>query len=647
MKPLRDMPLARKFFFGTGLIIVLFWCVFNVLIYLNLKDNSIRQTYEKTDILFSHIQATIDYIRKQLRPKLFHILPDDAFVREAMSVSFMNREIMSEFRKRFSGFEYRRVAIDPMNPENRPDDIELRYIALFREGKTGVQKEIIERDGRDYFIHARPIVVEAECLSCHGAPENAPATLVGLYGTEGGFNRKLGEIIGVESIAIPLDETLSQIRSLVLSIFFTGIVGVFLLFLTVNYYINIVAIRPIRSVSRFFKSVVEDGRDLDTRLIARSRDEIGELVRSFNQMMDYLKSSEEQLRNSESKYRRIFEGSKDAILVADCEGRIQDINRAGLELFGNSGKERLINEKTLPSLFLDSRRYDDFFASLREAGYVKDYETQLKGIGGKVVDVLITASFRMDEDGNVCGYEAIIKDITEWKEVQEQLKEADRLASIGQLASGLAHEINNPLGIVMGYTGLLLKEAGDDSPLRDDLRIVYKNAEACKRIVEDLLKFSRRTETRPEPHDITAIVDEVIEMFSYTFEERGIRVVKDYKAGIPEVMVDAEKIRQVFMNIVMNACQAIGAEGTVEIGVCYGDAGREVIISISDDGAGIPDVIRGRVFEPFFTTKEPGEGTGLGLSVSYGIIKEHGGDIMFESVEGEGSTFIIKLPLRP
>ncbi len=645
MKPLRDMPLARKFFLGTGLIIIFFWCVFNFLIYLNLKDDIIKQTYEKTDILFSHIQATIDYIRKQLRPKLFHVLPDDTFVREAMSVSFMNREIMSEFRKRFSGFEYRRVAINPMNPENRPDETELGYIAMFREGKARVRKEIIERDGKDYFIHARPIVIEAECLACHGPPEKAPATLVELYGKKGGFNRKEGEIIGVESIAIPLDETLSQIRGLVFSIFFTGIVGVFLLFLSVNYYINIVAIRPIRSVSRFFKSVVEDGGDLDTRLIARSRDEIGELVRSFNQMMDYLRSSQERLRDSERKYRRIFEASKDAILVADCNGAIQDINSAGLELFGCIERKRLLREKTLPTLFAESSRYEEFLVELREAGYVKDYETRLKGPDGKIVDVLITASFRRDDEGRVCGFEAMIKDITEWKRVQEQLKEADRLASIGRLAAGLAHEMNNPLGIIMGYTGLLLKEAGDDGPLRDDLEIVYKNAEACKRIVEDLLKFSRKTETRPEPHDITRITDDVVDMFSYAFEEKGIAVVRDYQPGIPEVMVDAEKMRQVLMNILMNAYQAIHGEGVVTVRVFSGDAGREVIISVSDSGTGIAEEFRGRVFEPFFTTKEPGEGTGLGLAVSYGIVKEHGGDIMIESVEGEGSTFIIRLPL--
>ncbi len=646
IKPLRDLTLTTKFLFGIGIIIIFFWFIFNILIYLNLKDNSIQQTREKTEMLFSHIQATVEYIRKQLRPKLFHILPGDVFVPEAMSVSFMNKEIMSEFKKGFPDFEYRRVAINPMNPENRPNEVELEYIAKFREGKIDTIKGVVERGGKKYFLHARPIVVEAECLSCHGDPTKAPVTLVNMYGDRGGFNRKAGEIIGVESITIPVDETFYQIKGLVFSMFLSGIVGVFFLFAAVNYYISIVAIRPIKSVSGFFKSVVEGKKDLETRFMVRSKDEIGELAESFNQMMEYLKNSQEQLRNSEKKYRRIFEGSKDTILVADCEGFIQDINQSGLELFGCKDRSRLINERTLYDLFTEKNHYAEFLKKMEGNGYVREYETQLKGVDGRVVDVLITANFRRDEDNRICGYEAIIKDITEWKRVQEQLKEADRLTSIGQLAAGLAHEINNPLGIIMGYTGILLKEVGEDSPIRPDLEVINRNTEACKRIVEDLLKFSRRTETRPEPHDINSLIEECLELFSYRFDEKGIGVERRYDEGMPEIMVDAEKMRQVLINILMNAYQAVDAGGSIAVETAVEKEDGRVVVSISDNGCGIPEEIKGRVFEPFFTTKEPGEGTGLGLSVSYGIVKEHGGEITVESTEGRGSTFSIHLPLR-
>ncbi len=646
MKPLRDMSLTTKFFLGTGLIFLFFWCLFNVLIYFNLKDTTIAQTYEKTDILFSHIQATVRYIRKKVRPKLFHILPQDSFIPEAMSVSFMNKEIMSEFKKHFRDFIYRRVAYNPMNPENAPNEIEKRYISLFRKEGLESIREVLRKDGHRLFVHARPIVVEKECLACHGRPEDAPVSLVSLYGTQGGFNRKEGEIIGVELIAIPVDETFLQIKGLVFSIFLTGIVGVVFLFFSVNYYINLVAVRPIKTVSRFFRSVVKGEKDLDTRVEVRSRDEIGDLASSFNRMMAYLKESQEKLRSSEIKYRRIFEGSKDTIVVADCDGLIQDINPAGLELLGCDDRDKLIANRRFPDLFRDQKDYATFLGRMESEGYVKDFETAISDNPGNEVDVLITANYRRDESGDICGIEAIIKDISEWKRVQERLKEADRLASVGQLAAGLAHELNNPLGIILGFTGILLKDFPDPDEAQKDVEVIRRNAEACKKIVEDLLKFSRRTETNPEHLDINSLVDEVAEMLSFTAEDRGINILKEYAGDLPPVMVDREKMKQVFMNILLNAVQAIQGEGEITIRTGRYKEDGKIYVSIIDSGMGIPDNIRGRIFEPFFTTKEPGEGTGLGLSVSYGIVKEHHGEILVESREGKGSNFTILLPFR-
>jgi len=646
MKPLRDMSLTTKFFLGIGFIVIFFWCLFNVLIYFNLKDTSINQTYEKTDILFSHIQATVQYIRKQVRPKLFHILPEDSFIPEAMSVSFMNKGIMSEFKKSFPDFEYRRVAINPMNPRNSPNKLDLRYIGLFRNEKIEKIREVVKQNGKRYFIQARPIVIEKECLLCHGDPANAPVSLVRLCGKKRGFYRTAGEIIGVESIAIPMDEAFLQIKGLVFSIFLTGIVGVVFLFLSVNYYINIVAVKPIKDVSRFFKSVVKGEKDLDTRVEVASKDEIGELAEAFNRMMAYLKNSQDKMKGSELKYRRIFEGSKDTILIADCEGFIQDVNPAGLELFGCEDKSNLIRHKTFYDIFINKDDYTDFLDRMKNVGFVKDYETQLRGIDGGLIDVLITANFRKDDDGEICGFEAIVKDISEWKRVQDRLKEADRLASIGQLAAGLAHELNNPLGIILGYSGILLKELREKDGVRSDIGVISRNAETCKRIVEDLLKFSRRTETRPELLDIHRLIDGVVEMLSYQVEVKGVNIARKYSSSVPEVMLDREKMRQVFMNIIVNAIQAVSPGGEIVIESNCNQSQSRIFISVRDNGVGILEEIRGRIFEPFFTTKEPGEGTGLGLSVSYGIVKEHHGDIIVESEVGRGSTFTVSLPME-
>ncbi len=632
------MPLTSKFLFGNGVIVLIFWCILNVVIYIYLKDNIITQTYQKTDILFSHIQATIGYIRKKVRPKLFHVLPAEEFVPEVMSVSFLNKGIMSEFRKLSPDFRYRRVAVNPMNPENAPNELELQYIAEFRKDRKAIKRGIIKMDNKKYFLHARPVIMEAECLACHGSPEKAPAKLVSLYGTQGGFNRKPGEVIGVESIAIPLDETFAQIRGLVISIFLTGIVGVLFLFLSLTYYIDIVAVRPIKNVSRFFRSVVEGEKDLETPFALKSRDEIGGLADSFNRMMEYLK-------NSERKYRRIFEDSRDAIIVADFTGVIHDINPAGVELFGCRDRLDTARAETLYDLFPKKEECDRLFRAMEKNGYVKDYETQLTCADRRHVDVMISASFLRDEAGRVCGFEAIIKDITEWKLVQDRMKEADRMASIGRLAAGLAHEINNPLGIIMGYTGLLIKELKDNGQAVADLQVINRNAEACKKIVEDLLNFSRTTESVPEQMNINAVIDEVLDMLSYRLREKDAAIQREYQDGIPELTADAKKIRQVFINIIMNAFQAIDRGGKITIVTVYDKSADRVRVSISDSGCGIPGENINKVFEPFFTTKQPGDGTGLGLSVSYGIVREHGGEITVESTHGKGSTFTVSLPL--
>ncbi len=644
MKYIRNLTLNKKFILGVGLIVVVFWCMFTLLIYVTLKDTIIAETHEKTEILFSHIKATIKYTREKLRPKLYTLLPDKTFIAEAMSVSFINKQIMEEFKKDFPDFIYRRVAINPMNPQNKPDNNELELINMFREQPHKDWKGIINKSGGRYFLHVRPIVMRQECLLCHGKPEDAPPALIKLYGTSGGFNRKVGDVIGVESIAIPLGQTLTKINDLVVSIFLMGLIGVVFLFFSLNYLINRIAVKPIKTVSSFFKSVVDGQQDLSTRLAVKSHDEIGEMASSFNMMMKYLKNSQEQLRFSERKYRRIFEGSKDTILLADCEGFILDINPSGVEMFGCRDKSRLIREKTLYDLFINPQDYTTFLGMMEERGFVRDYETKLRGEDSKEIDVLITANYRREEDGRICGYEAIIKDITEWKKLQQQLQQTERLASIGELAAGVAHEINNPLGIIMGYAGILMKELKPDDPMREDLEKIYRNAEVCKRIVEDLLKFSRKTETRPEPYNINQLINEVTDMILYRFDENNIEIEKDLDENIPEIHVDTEKMRQVIMNILINALQAIKSNGRVIIKTRFNREDRKLTISISDNGPGIPGEIMGKIFEPFFTTKQPGEGTGLGLSVSYGIVKEHNGDIRVESKKGSGTTFHIILP---
>ncbi len=229
---------------------------------------------------------------------------------------------------------------------------------------------------------------------------------------------------------------------------------------------------------------------------------------------------------------------------------------------------------------------------------------------------------------------------------EKQMAQADKLASIGQLSSGVAHEINNPLGIILGYTQLLLRDESPETQRYEDLKTIEKHVRSCKTIVEDLLNFARSSRTQKERVDVHSTVDEILDFIQHHSRLDGIRIERDYDPAVPELLLDEKKIKQVLINLVMNAKHAVGRSGTIRLSTAYDETAGEVRISVRDDGYGIEEKDLSRIFDPFFTTKPTGEGTGLGLSVSYGIITHHGGEIRVDSAPGEGAEFRVVLPVE-
>ncbi|RMF83350.1 MAG: GAF domain-containing protein, partial [Nitrospinota bacterium] len=255
-------------------------------------------------------------------------------------------------------------------------------------------------------------------------------------------------------------------------------------------------------------------------------------------------------------------------------------------------------------------------------------------------------------------YENLQRQMEELKDAQRQLIQSEKMAAMGHLVSGVAHELNNPLASVIGFTELLLRREQDRTKSEETLRLIHREAMRATKIVQNLLTFSRRHKPEKRYIDINEVIEKTLELRAYAFRTHHIRVIKHLDPSLPRTMADFHQIQQVILNIFNNAEQAMleaHGRGTLTLvtqAVTDPQAGESSLptpcirITISDDGPGIAEEHLRQIFDPFFTTKEAGKGTGLGLSVSYSIIQEHGGQLYASSSPGQGATFVIELPIQ-
>jgi PAS domain S-box-containing protein len=360
---------------------------------------------------------------------------------------------------------------------------------------------------------------------------------------------------------------------------------------------------------------------------------------------------EERTRNlseSEKKFRTFFENSKDIIYFCDINGNITNINPSGIRLLGFREQQNNVN---FHDLFNDEADLKHYLSELHDNGFVSDQEMECKGIDGTTRNILLSANAIYDQKGDIIGFEGIGKDMTRIKTITEQLINHEKMASVGQIAAGVAHEINTPLGIILGYTQLMMDDFEQGSEAHNNLQVVERQTKACRRIVADLLKFSRQAESIKAPIDLNKIIEEVLSVTEHTLNIHQVKVVRQFEPDLPAVYGDAEKLHQVFINLFNNAQFAMKDGG--ELTIWTGKTLQDVLVSVQDTGTGIPEEIKNKIFDPFFTTKEVGKGTGLGLSVTYGIVQEHGGAIEVESPiidqktnqQLQGTAFHFRFPI--
>lgn len=408
--------------------------------------------------------------------------------------------------------------------------------------------------------------------------------------------------------------------------------------------VNTLTFVVVGSITLFFQRVQIINRGIldDKKALEKASSEVMRLNRDLRSLVDV---RTRQLTATRDRYRAVFEGSMDMIFIMDAQGRFTDVNQAGLTTLGYHSQDALLGVASLSDIFVTDHDYEKLMEELDRAGFVKNRECLLRARSGEEILVLLSMTVIAPNSAGSRAYHGIAKDITAKRGMERQLQRADRLASLGQVSAGIAHEINNPLGIILGYAQLIMRGQEKGAQNYEDLRAIERQAQNCKRIVDDLLKFARASDTRKNVVDVNQCIREIVTMLSHQLELDTIGVETKFHPDLPQVVGDAEKVKQVFMNLLVNAKQAISGSGVIGIETDYERDDGRIRVSISDSGSGIPSELMDRIFDPFFTTKTVGEGTGLGLSVSYGIIQDHGGTIEVKSQVGEGSVFTIHLPV--
>ncbi len=368
------------------------------------------------------------------------------------------------------------------------------------------------------------------------------------------------------------------------------------------------------------------------------------------------KQADQALRESEEKYRALFEESKDTIYISTPDGKFLDINPAGIELFGYSSKDEIL-QIDVRDLYINPSDRETFSRTIEQEGFVKDFESALKRKDGEKLIVIETASAMRDGRGNIVAYRGIMRDVTRQKQLEQQFLQAQKMESIGRLAGGVAHDFNNVLTAIMGSADLVSRIMGGEEKLSHYVGVIKQAARRGGDLAKQLLTFARLETYNMRPVIVNEVLEETIKLVERTFE-RSVEVKTRFADGIPFINGDAGQLEQVFMNLCVNARDAMPDGGTLTIetrSASVDDAveqksphftsGEYVEVSISDTGAGMDEKTLQHIFEPFFTTKERDKGTGLGLSVVYGIVQSHKGFIIVESTVGFGTTFRIYLPI--
>jgi PAS domain S-box-containing protein len=377
---------------------------------------------------------------------------------------------------------------------------------------------------------------------------------------------------------------------------------------------------------------IRDG-DYRAAVPATANDEIGSLGRSFNAMIRDL----ERTTVSKDFFNGILDSIQDQVIVTDAQGLIVLVNPAVVNLLGFS-REELIGRSAAALLdgpgasFLEpSRNVAAFFLAK----------------SGEKSAVLFSSSAITAADGRVTGYIGAAKDVTDLRRIEARMQQSEKLSAVGQLAAGVAHEINNPLGVILGFAQTMARQLKADDALELPILSIEREALRCKALVQNLLTFARTSQADRAPMDLNAAVEKALALIAPHAKLNRVAVKTELAEGLPPVLGSMNQLEQVIMNLAKNAIDAMPNGGSLILASELAELGPQswVCLKCIDDGTGIAPAVVKKIFDPFFTTKPIGQGTGLGLSLVNEIVQKHSGEISVESRPGR-TAFTVRLPVR-
>ncbi len=401
----------------------------------------------------------------------------------------------------------------------------------------------------------------------------------------------------------------------------------------------------------------ENGKERwEDRVFSPILDDNGKVLYIMESVRDVtrLKGLEKELRETKEFFEGVLQSSTSPIVAANRTGKILFMNRTAEDLFGYD-MEQVFGELNVEQVYPQGTSRE-IMKKLRDEsiggkGKLPPTKIEIINSKGEEVPVEITAAIIYEGEQEIATM-GIYNDLRErlavekkLKEAQDQVAHSEKMASLGQLAAGVAHEINNPLTGILLYLNMVIERLEEDSPFREDLEYVLEDTDRCKNIVKNLLAYSRQAAPNKEIFQMNSLVEQGLNLIRDQNIFMNIEVIKKMSGEMMLIHADKNQLIQVVINIVLNGIDAMERKGTLTFHTYRDKPLHKVFLEVSDTGSGIPEKNLTKIFDPFFTTKKLGKGTGLGLSTAYGIVKENGGDISVKETGPDGTTFLIELPL--